>query len=121
MRKVLIVDDSRVVRKLAKRIFTGMDFRAAEAEDGAAALQQCSTAMPDLVLLDWNMPNMDGMDFLRRLRQLPGGAEPKVMFCTAKNSMASIEEAINAGADEYVMKPFDEEIIRTKLLNIGLA
>lgn len=121
MRRALIVDDSKVVRKLAKRILSDMDFRAAEAGDGSAALALCSKVMPDLVLLDWNMPLMDGMDFLKRLRQLPGGNHPKVVFCTAKNSKASIAEAIEAGADEYVMKPFDEQIIRTKLEGIGLA
>ncbi|MBV8534441.1 MAG: response regulator, partial [Alphaproteobacteria bacterium] len=76
--------------------------------------------MPDAILLDWNMPVMNGIDFLRHLRQLKGGAAPMVVFCTTENDLKHIQEAISAGANEYIMKPFDSEIIEAKFSQIGL-
>ena len=121
MKTCLVVDDSSVIRKVARRILEGLDFKIAEAEDGQQALEQCRSAMPDAVLLDWNMPVMDGYDFLKALRRLPGGEVPKVVFCTTENDMAHIRAALEAGADEYVMKPFDRETLHIKLQLVGVA
>jgi two-component system, chemotaxis family, chemotaxis protein CheY len=120
MKNCLIVDDSAVIRKVARRILESLEFRIAEAEDGAVALQQCKSLMPDMILLDWNMPNMDGFDFLRSLRKLDGGRDPKVIFCTTENDVASIARAMHAGANEYIMKPFDKGILTAKLQEVGL-
>lgn len=120
MKTCLIVDDSRVVRKVANRIFTDLRFECREAEDGLLAMEECTQAMPDVVLLDWNMPNMNGIEFLEALRKAPGGDAPKVIFCTTENDMSYIQRAIAAGADEYIMKPFDSEIIAGKLSQVGL-
>lgn len=120
MKSCLIVDDSRVVRKVARKILEELRFTCSEAEDGKQALDACMTAMPDAVLLDWNMPVMTGIEFLRLLRKLPGVPQPKVVFCTTENDLAHIQEALSAGADEYIMKPFDSDIIQTKFLQIGL-
>ena len=120
MRTCLVVDDSSVVRKIARRILEEMDFEIVEAEDGEKALEACKRALPDAVLLDWNMPVMDGYEFLGNLRRLPGGDQPKVVFCTTENDLAHIQEAIGAGADEYIMKPFDSEIIQSKFSQVGL-
>jgi len=120
MKQVLVVDDSTVIRKVAKRILEDLHFYTAEAEDGRKALSACSAAMPDAILLDWNMPVMDGFEFLRELRRLPGGLKPKVVFCTTENDVAHIARAIHAGADEYIMKPFDKNIMLSKLEQIGL-
>ena len=120
MKLVLVVDDSTVIRKVAKRILEGMQFRTEEAPDGRQALTLCARAMPDAVLLDWNMPVMDGFEFLRELRRMPGGAAPKVVFCTTENDVAHIARAMHAGADEYIMKPFDKEIVQSKFEEIGL-
>lgn len=117
----LIVDDSRVVRSLARRITDALGFASREAADGRAALESCRKAMPDAILLDWNMPVMGGLEFLRQLRRLPGGDRPKVVFCTTENSIAHIQEAIEAGADEYIMKPFDKEIVHSKFTLVGLC
>ena len=76
--------------------------------------------MPSAILLDWNMPVMSGIDFLRALRALPGGETPRVLFCTTENDLQHIQEAITAGADEYIMKPFDSEIIQAKFAQVGL-
>ena len=109
MKTCLIVDDSRVIRKVSRHILETLGFAVDEAENGKAALDACEAAMPDVVLLDWNMPVMTGIEFLVHLRQRPGGDKPKVVFCTTENDVAHIREAIAAGADEYVMKPFDHE------------
>jgi two-component system, chemotaxis family, chemotaxis protein CheY len=116
----LIVDDSRVVRKVARRILEALDFETAEACDGVEALAFCRTAMPDAVLLDWAMPNMDGLEFIGQLRKEPGGQQPVVVFCAAENEPGRIAEALALGADEYIMKPFDGDIVAYKLTEAGL-
>ena len=120
MRTCLVVDDSSVIRKVARRILEGLDFQIIEAEDGAKALDACKRAMPEAVLLDWNMPVMDGYEFLGHLRRLPGGDLPKVVFCTTENGMDHISRAMDGGANEYIMKPFDKEIVAAKFQEVGL-
>jgi two-component system chemotaxis response regulator CheY len=120
MKTCLVVDDSSVIRKVARRILEGLDFEIVEAEDGEQALESCRTRMPDAVLLDWNMPKMDGYEFLRSLRRLPHGDRPKVVFCTTENDVAHIARALHAGANEYIMKPFDKEIVEAKFQEVGL-
>ena len=119
MKLCLVVDDSRVVRKVARRILEDLGFEVAEAGDGAEALAWVRTAMPDVILLDWNMPVMNGLEFLRRLRKEPGGDEPKVVFCSVENDLDRIREALEEGADEYIMKPFDGDIVASKLTLAG--
>jgi two-component system chemotaxis response regulator CheY len=114
-RSCLVVDDSRVVRKVARRILEANGYAVAEAGDGQQALDACRAGLPDIVLLDWNMPVMDGITFLRALRREFGPDNPMVIFCTTENDMAHIEMAIGGGAQEYIMKPFDEEILIGKL------
>ena len=118
-RTCLIVDDSRIIRKVARRIVEGLGFEVDEAADGAEALAYCASVIPDVILLDWNMPVMDGLTFLRRLRATPGGDKPKVLFCTIETAPDRIAEALLAGADEYVMKPFDSEILHSKFCEVG--
>ncbi|MCR9257473.1 MAG: response regulator [Alphaproteobacteria bacterium] len=120
MKTCLIVDDSRVVRMVAKKIVTSLGFKTEEAEDGQQALDFCKKSMPEAVLLDWNMPVMNGIDFLVELRELPNGGEPIVVFCTTENELSKISEALMAGANEYIMKPFDSDIIETKFQQVGL-
>ena len=118
-RTCLIVDDSRIIRKVARRIVEGLKFEVDEAADGSEALTFCAGVMPDVILLDWSMPVMDGLTFLRRLRALPGGDRPKVLFCTIETRAERIAEALSAGADDYVMKPFDGEILSSKFAGVG--
>ena len=120
MKTCLVVDDSGVVRKIARRILEGMAFTVIEAEDGAVALEACKRAMPEAVLLDWNMPVMDGFEFLVQLRRMPGGDAPKVVFCTTENGIDHISRALHAGANEYIMKPFDKDIVVAKFQEVGL-
>ncbi|MGO1117891.1 response regulator [Rhodovibrionaceae bacterium A322] len=120
MKRCLIVDDSRVVRMVARKILQELSFETEEAEDGQVAIDACQRQMPDAVLLDWNMPVKNGIEFLRELRALPNVAQPVVVFCTTENDMSHIQEAISAGANEYIMKPFDSEILQSKFSQVGL-
>lgn len=119
MKQCMIVDDSRVIRKVARHIMESCDFSVVEAADGQEALAMAGTAEPDVILLDWNMPVMGGMDFLKSYRAGEGRA--KVIFCTTENDIGHIEAAIHAGADEYVMKPFDRDTILGKLQIVGCS
>ncbi|HEY4163672.1 MAG TPA: response regulator [Dongiaceae bacterium] len=120
MKSCLIVDDSKVVRMVARKILEGLHFAIEEADNGKTAMEQCLKQMPDAILLDWNMPVMSGIDFLRNLRKMDGGQTPVVVFCTTENDIQHIQEAIGAGANEYIMKPFDSEIIESKFAQVGL-
>ncbi|WP_343559857.1 response regulator [Kiloniella sp. b19] len=120
MKTCLVVDDSKVVRMVARKILEGLSFNIEEAEDGQVALDKCKAAMPDVVLLDWNMPVKNGLEFLIDLRALENVQQPVVVFCTTENDMAHIQQAISAGANEYIMKPFDSDIIESKFSQVGL-
>ena len=120
MKSCLIVDDSKVIRMVARKILEELSFETMEAADGQEAVNQCEIKMPDAVLLDWNMPVKSGIEFLRELRVMPGGNAPIVVFCTTENDIEHIQEAIEAGANEYIMKPFDSEIIQAKFVQVGL-
>jgi two-component system chemotaxis response regulator CheY len=114
-RLCLLVDDSSLVRKIARKIFSGLGFETDEAENGKIALEKCQSRMPDVVLLDWNMPVMDGLEFLKSLRRTEGGREPAVIFCTTETDVEHIQKALANGANEYLMKPFDQESLIAKL------
>ena len=121
MKTCLIVDDSRVVRKVAARIVRDLKFDILEAGDGAEALRMCRETMPDAILLDWNMPVMNGLDFLRALRREEDGKKPLVVFCSIENDAKHINEALRSGADEFIMKPFDADILESKFAEVGLV
>ena len=120
MKNFLVVDDSKVVRAVARKILETLNFDVDEAEDGKQALDSCMSSMPDAILLDWNMPVMNGIEFLRELRQKSGGSDPVVVFCTTEAELDNIRQAMEAGANEYIMKPFDSEILESKLSQVGL-
>jgi len=121
MKTCLIVDDSKVIRKVARHILEALDFSVNEAADGREALDQVTAETPDVILLDWNMPVMSGIEFLRAMGETDLPRRPKVVFCTTENGTAHIRAAIDAGADEYVMKPFDRDTLESKLQIVGVA
>jgi two-component system chemotaxis response regulator CheY len=116
----MVVDDSGVVRKVSRRIFETLGYQVVEAEDGRKALEVAEQHNPYLIMLDWNMPVMSGIEFLREFRKKKDINTVKVIFCTTENDITKIMTAMEAGANEYIMKPFDEEIIKTKLTQMGL-
>jgi two-component system, chemotaxis family, chemotaxis protein CheY len=121
MKTCLIVDDSSVVRKVAARILENLKIVTSEAESGLQALDQCQQDMPDAIILDYHMPGMGTVEFLSTLRGLTNGKDPFVVYCTTENDTADISRAIAAGADDYVIKPFDREALRSKLAAAGLV
>lgn len=117
----LIADDSAAIRIAARSILRDLQFRTAEAENGLEALQNCQQHLPDAILLDGWMPKMDGFEFLKALREREAGREPKIIFCTTDRDPSHIARAIDAGAHEYVIKPFDRAILTGKLQRLGLV
>lgn len=121
MTSCLIIDDSRLVRQVSKRIVEDFGFICQEAEDGQHAYALCQEEMPDLIIVDWNMPVMSGLEFVEKLRAMDNGQNVKVIFCTTEDNLAHIERALRAGATEYIIKPFNRDMIQAKLMHIGLA
>ena len=118
----LVVDDSRVMRRVVGRIVSTLGFDVLEAGNGREALDQV-TAHGDAIwvaLVDWNMPEMDGLEFVRRVRAVPGNEDLLVMMVTAQTGAEEMRAALDAGADEYLMKPFNEEHLRAKLALLGV-
>ena len=120
IKKALVVDDSRVVRKTIIKMLAELNITAREAENGQVALDLCQIEKPDFVILDWNMPVMDGLSFIQEFRKDPENQKIIVIFCTSENEIAKIKQAIAAGSNEYIMKPFDLEIIKNKLIQAGV-
>ena len=118
MAHCLIVDDSRVIRTVARRIFEELHFVTGEAEDGMAALRACRERMPDLILLDWCMPGMSGVELVRSLRAQPDGTRPIILISTTEMDAGEIAHAAAAGIDDYLMKPFDRETLSAKLAEL---
>lgn len=121
MKKCLIVDDSSTIRKIVRGMFEGFGFDCAEAENGQAAYDYCTHGKKaDLIMLDWNMPVMTGIEFMRKLSAANLPSIPPVIFCTTESQMSFIEQALGAGAVDYIMKPFEKDMLRDKLVNLGL-
>ena len=121
MKHCLVVDDSRVIRAVARRILEELHYRVAEAEDGMEGLRACHEKMPDLIFLDWNLPSMKGLDFIKSVRGQRDGGHPVILFCTTESDPGEIATAMAAGANEYVLKPFDGGQVRAKLADIGVT
>ena len=116
MKSCLVVDDSSVVRKVARRILEDLDYIVDEAEDGQEAFDKCRQEMPDAILLDWQMPVMGGLEFLKLIRAYIGGQQPRIVYCVTENDIGQIAVAMKAGASDYMMKPFDRDILEAKFL-----
>jgi two-component system chemotaxis response regulator CheY len=116
MNKALVVDDSKAIRQIERKYLEELGFEVLEAENGKEALEVLKEH-PDisLILLDWHMPIMNGYEFLKTLRANPQHQEIKVMMVTTENQQKSVIDAIMAGANEYLMKPFDKEMLETKI------
>ena len=120
MLRCLVADESGVVRKVARMILEGFEFAVTEAENGTEAISACQREMPDFILLDWQLPMLNGLDFLFELRSIDDGHKPKVVYCTSEADVAQIAKAMRAGADEYLLKPFDTGLVAAKLRAVGI-
>lgn len=120
MKTCLVIDDSRVIRKIARRLLEDMGYGVAEAEDGLMGLEACRQAMPDVILVDALMPNMDGLAFMRALRREAIGALPAMVYCTTENDEAHLVSARAAGAAQVLLKPFDKETLEGYLAGAGM-
>jgi two-component system chemotaxis response regulator CheY len=116
MKSCLVVDDSSVVRKVARRILEGIDYIVEEAEDGQDAMDKCRQEMPDAILLDWTMPVMGGLEFLKLLRAYIGGQTPYIVLCMTENDVGQIAVGMKGGANDFMMKPFDRDLLEAKFL-----
>lgn len=120
--KVLIIDDSRTMRRLLASYITRYTGEIIEAEDGVAALEQMARHAPvDLALVDWDMPRMNGLDFIKAVRANPTYADTKLLMVTSHNSMEDIGATLEAGANDFLMKPMTEEMVADKLRLIGVV
>ncbi len=123
MHKALIVDDSRTVRLILRRILVEMGYEVCEAANGREALAAIETEgdAVSLVLTDWNMPEMNGLEFVKRVRQNPELASLRVVMVTTETELDHMVLALDAGANEYVMKPFTKDILKEKLELVGVS
>lgn len=122
MSKALVVDDSRAIRRMLSQIMTDSGFEVVQASNGKQALQtmeQDGFAV-NVVMVDWNMPEMDGLEFVQSMRTRPALAHVPVVMVTTQNEMEQIATALQAGANEYVMKPFTAAVIQDKLRLLGV-
>ena len=119
--KCLIADDSRIIRMLLTKIMSNLEWDVLEAEDGEEAFEIFQLQNPDLIIMDWTMPIMEGIDVLYKVRNAKAATQPKFMFCSSNNDVNRIREALKGGADDYIIKPFDEDIIYSKLAILGLV
>lgn len=120
MAKCVIADDSRVIRMLLSKIMANLGFDVVEAEDGEEVVEAVGLNEPAVVIMDWRLPVLDGIDALYKIRSLKKIPQPKIMFCSSITDPDKIDDALSGGADDYIMKPFDEEIIISKLEILGL-
>jgi two-component system chemotaxis response regulator CheY len=122
MAKALVVDDSRTIRTILKRILLELGYEVCEAADGreALAIIDAEGGAVSLVLTDWNMPEMDGLELLKRLRQNSHLSFLKIIMVTTETELDRMVLALDAGANEYVMKPFTKDILKQKLELVGI-
>jgi two-component system chemotaxis response regulator CheY len=120
--KALIVDDSRAMRTILGKILKGLGFEISEAPNGSEGVNMLSTgSLPDLVLVDWNMPEMNGLEFVRAVRLRRNLDAVRLVMVTTETESGRIMQALESGANEYIMKPFTAEVLQQKLVQIGLV
>lgn len=120
MNRALVVDDSRAMRLIVSRTVRGLGFDVIEAADGAQALARLGETAVQLALVDWNMPGMNGLELVKSIRAQPSQGELRIVMITTENELAAVQAALDAGADEFLMKPFTAESLRDKLTLVGI-
>jgi len=119
--RALVIDDSRAMRSILRGILTSLDFEVAEAADGRQALDILGRDQNfNLALVDWNLPEMSGLEIVIEVRKDPRLAEMPLLMVTTETEFARVTQALQAGANEYIMKPFDREMLLDKLVILGI-
>ncbi len=119
--KFLLADDSKTIRRLLKTYLGSMGFEdLVEAQDGEEALEMLKAEIPDVLILDWNMPKKSGIEVLKSAREEGEFKELKILMCTSMSEKENVIEAIKAGANNYMTKPFSEDILKEKLGALGI-
>jgi len=115
MASCVIADDSKIMRMLLSKIMDNFGYVVSEAENGEDLIEQCALDMPDLIICDWHLPLIEGIDVLHKIRSNKDCKQPIFLFCSHINDVSVIRQALAAGADDFIMRPFDEDIIASKL------
>jgi two-component system chemotaxis response regulator CheY len=119
--QALVIDDSRAIRLILGKMLRGLGMEVADAEDGRKALDLIDGGLdPTLVLVDWNMPEMTGIEFLATVREPPYQSTARILMITTETDLPQVMQALESGADEYLMKPFTEESVLAKLALLGV-
>jgi len=120
MKTILVVDDSRIMRNIVKNIFADLKVPCnyIEAENGKKAYQLLETNKVDLVFLDWNMPEMDGLEFLKKVRSMPDYDKIPIIMVTSESAKYNVVEALDAGVTDYIVKPINEKTFKQKVSNL---
>jgi len=121
MKHVLIVDDSPVIRKYARLIFESLAFRVSEAETGKEALERIKSDAPDYILVDWIIPGVSSHDLIATMRRAVLEKRPYIIYLVTENDIPDVSRAFKSGADDYLLKPFNRDIIEMKLHEIQVA
>lgn len=117
----MIADDSKVIRMILSKIMNNLKYEVIEAEDGEEVVELCEIKEPNLIIMDTKLPILDGLDAMYKIREMTKIRQPKIIFCSSITDPVRIKEALDGGADDYIIKPFDEEIILSKLEILNLA
>ena len=120
MKIFMVVDDSPVIRTVARRILEGMGHVVVEAVDGLDALEKCNTNMPDAIIVDWEMPRMNGVEFITQFKFLKDSENTKLLFCTSEVNVSEMTKAKRAGCHGYIVKPFTRDILYKGLSSVGI-
>lgn len=121
MQHCLVIEDSSIIRRVARLVFEGLNFRVSEAASAAEAIERLEAEAPDLIIVDWVIPGTDVHDLISKIRIKPLNKPPYILYLTTENDAADLKQAFKAGADGYLLKPFNREVIEMKLQEIRVA
>jgi two-component system chemotaxis response regulator CheY len=121
MQHCFVVDDSEIIRKFTRLIFESLGFRVSEADGPVAAMERLSLESPDYILVDWRMPDANSIEFISKIRTLPLAQRPHIIYVVTEEEPREIKRAMANGADSFLLKPFNREIIEMKLAEIRVT
>jgi two-component system chemotaxis response regulator CheY len=116
-----VIDDSEIIRKYTRLIFESLGFRVSEADGSVAAMERLRSETPDYILVDWRMPETNSIELIGKIRALPGSERPYIIYSVTENDPLEIQRAISHGADTFLLKPYNRQIIEMKLQEIRAA